>query len=403
LRPFRAFLSRALGGPAARLTLVLCSLFACNGMLLPFLGRWLEETHGLSGVEIAAILASAQLARVIAGPMIAAWADGFADRRTPLGILGAASLALYALFFAVDGFPALLATGFIAQTVAQAITPLAEGALIRVSARGYGGARGIASIAFIVGNAAGALLVARFGIGAVAVWALATMTAAAASTLFALAPDANDHAGNARGFRARLGEGLRLFLKPAFAAPIAAASLIQCGHAFYYGFSTLVWTKQGLSAPMIGALWAFGVIVEVGLLFTLARLERRFSPEALILIGGAASVARWAAMAFLPPEPVLWPLQGLHALTFAAVHVGALRLVQREAPGDIAGLAQTLYAALASGTLAGLAMMLAGVLYDGVGAGGYLPMAALAAAGTAILFFAHRGRAAAGPGTASGS
>ena len=44
----------------------------------------------------------------------------------------------------------------------------------------------------------------------------------------------------------------------------------------------------------------------------------------------------------------------LTALSFAAVHVGAMRLIYREAPESAAGLAQTLYAALASGLLMGV-------------------------------------------------
>lgn len=398
-------LGRAFTGPSARLTLVMCSLFCANGVTLPFMGRWLEETHGLSGVEIAAIVASAQLTRVIAGPMIAAWADGFSDRRTPLGILGVVALALYLVFFRMDGFAGLLVTGFLAMTVAQAMTPLVEGALMRLSGTGglsYGVARGVGSIAFILGNVGGALMIARFGIGAMVVWAIAAVAAAAVSAVFALESDPNAHSGSSGGFRARLKEGVKLFRKPSFAAPVAAASLIQCAHAFYYGFSTLVWTKQGLSDPVIGWLWAFAVAVEVGLLLTLPRFERRFSPEALILAGGIASCVRWTALAFLPPAALLWPLQMLHALSFAAVHVGALKLVQREAPPEIAGVGQTLYAALASGTLAGLAMLLAGALYDGVGQWGYLAMSVLAAAGAAMMLFAPRARAAPTHGTTTG-
>lgn len=369
---------------------------------MPFLGRWLEETHALSGVEIAAIVASAQLTRVIAGPVIAAWADGFADRRAPLRILAVLALGLYAAFFNTHGFLALLATGFLAQTAAQAITPLVEGALLRISGHGglpYGVARGIGSIAFIAGNVGGAMLVGRFGVGAAVIWALASLTATSLSALFALERDPIDHGDAPSGFRGRLREGLALFRKPSFAGPVIAASLIQCAHAFYYGFSTLVWTRQGLSDPVIGALWGFAVIIEVGLLLTLPRFERRFSPEALIMFGAVASVVRWGAMAFLPPAPLLWPLQMLHALTFAAVHVGALRLVQREAPSAIAGVAQTLYAALASGTLAGLAMLLAGALYDSVGAWGYAAMSALAGAGLVVMLLLRRGRAA---GTSAG-
>jgi PPP family 3-phenylpropionic acid transporter len=379
---------RTFGGPVGRLTLVMSCLFSGTGMLLPFLGRWLEERHGLRGVEIAAIVSGAQIVRFVVGPLIAAWADGFIDRRVAVRILSVAALALFAVFFNANGFWGLLVTCFVAQTFSQAMTPLVEGAILRSASlhggMSYGAARGIGSVAFIVSNIAGGALIARYGVDVVSVWVLLSMTGAAASAFVALAPDKVETAGEG-GFRGRLGEALGLFRKPAFALPVLAASLIQCSHAFYYGFSTLVWVRQGFSDALIGWLWGVAVMAEVGLLWSLPRFERRFTPEVLIAMGGAAAVVRWGALAFLPPAVVLWPLQGLHALTFAACHVGALRLVQREAPTAIAGVAQTLYAALASGTLAGLAMLLAGALYDRIGALGYLPMAALGGAGAALL------------------
>ncbi len=387
-------LQRTFGGPVGRLTLVMSCIFAGTGMALPFLARWLEEKHGLSGIEIAAVVSGAQLARFVVGPLIAAWADGFADRRTPLRVLSVAAVGLYAAFFYAEGFWALLIMSFLAQTAGMAMTPLVEGAILRGAIThgglSYGVSRGIGSLAFIVSNVIGGAMIARFGLDAVAVYVIASMAAAMLSTLFVLAPDRVETGEGGGGFRARLKEALGLFRNPAFAIPVAAASIIQCGHAFYYGFSTLVWVKQGFSDALIGWLWAFGAIIEVGLLWTLPRFERRFTPEALIALGGAAAVVRWAALAFMPPAELLWPLQALHALTFAATHVGALKLVQREAPVRIAGVAQTLYAALASGTLAGLAMLLAGALYDSVGALGYLAMAAFGAAGCAMMAAAIR-------------
>lgn len=371
------------------MALLLSCIFMGTGMALPFLARWLESTHGLSGVQIAAVLSSAQLARIAFGPPIGAWADGFTDRRTPLVMLACGATALYAVFFLVDGFVALLVSCFLAQTLSQAMTPLIEGAMLRRAlAEGgmsYGVARAIGSVAFIMANILGGLMIARFGVDVVGVWLVGAMAAALLTSAFALAPDPAPPQAETGGFRARLSSAVALFRRSAFAAPIAAASIIQCGHAFYYLFSTLIWVKQGLSDALIGQLWAFGVLAEVGLLWTLPRFERRFSPEALIALGGAASVIRWAALALTPPAFLLWPLQALHALTFAAVHVGALKLVQREAPAQIAGVAQTLYAALASGTLAGLAMLLAGALYDGAGALGYLSGAVAGALGLAIM------------------
>lgn len=380
----------------ARLTLVMSCVFCGNGMALPFLGRWLESAHGLNGVQIAAVVSSAQLLRVGVGPLFAAWADGFADRRIPPAMFACASLACYVLFFRVDGFAGLLATSFLAQTFSQAMVPLVEGALLRRSTveggMSYGVARGVGSFAFTVANVLGGVMVARFGVGVVALWLVGCMTAAAASAVFALAPDPAPAASAGAGFRDRLRVALALFRAPAFATSIAAASFIQCSHAFYYGFSTLVWVRQGLSDALIGWLWAFGVIVEIALLWMLPRFERRLNPEALIAVGGAGALARWAALALLPPAPLLWPLQGLHALSFAAAHVGALKLVQREAPLHVAGLAQTLYAALAYGTFAGLSMLLAGALYDRVGASGYLAMALFAGVGLVLMLSLGRTR-----------
>jgi PPP family 3-phenylpropionic acid transporter len=90
-------------------------------------------------------------------------------------------------------------------------------------------------------------------------------------------------------------------------------------------------------------------------------------------------------MAFAPLGPALWTLQALHAFTFAATHVGAMRVIQREAPEEVAGLAQTLYAALGGGLILGLATLSAGGLYDSVGAAGYGAMAAMAAVGGALI------------------
>jgi PPP family 3-phenylpropionic acid transporter len=90
-------------------------------------------------------------------------------------------------------------------------------------------------------------------------------------------------------------------------------------------------------------------------------------------------------MATAPLGPALWALQALHAFTFAATHVGAMRIIQREAPEEVAGLAQTLYAALGGGLILGLATVSAGALYDAGGAAGYGAMAAMAVLGGILI------------------
>ncbi|MBN8608910.1 MAG: MFS transporter [Caulobacterales bacterium] len=376
--PTSVFTSRA-----ARVTLVMSCLFATTGVTLVFLPRWLEIERGLSGAEIGAVLSLAQLARIFTGPAIAFWADGAQDRRTPFQLMAIAAIAAYAaFFFLAEGFWPLLVLGFLALSLVQALVPLIEAAILRATASGkmnYGVARGIGSVAFIFANVIGGVLISRFGLGAVVVWVLSALTLVIASSWLTLLPDPSQHQNTASS--ARLKAVFDLVKSRRFLVLIFACGLIQSAHAFYYGFSVMVWRGQGLSAETVGLLWAFGVSVEVAFLWSLGFFERRFSPETLILAGAGGGVLRWIAMGFAPTGWVLWPLQALHALSFAAAHVGAMRLLYRDTPDAQAAMAQTLYSTLSGGILIGASTLLSGVLYDAVGAQGYWAMALIALAG----------------------
>ena len=347
-----------LHSPAARVAAVFVAIFFCTGITMPFLTPWLTETRGLSGAEIGAIFSAAQLARLFTGSTLAAWADGFKDRRTPIVIFAAGAFLAYAAFFSVEGFWPIFWAAFLATTMVQQVIPLTEGMALRRTLDGampYGVVRGLGSGAFIIANTVGAAAIAVYGL------ALGLTILAAVR----LGADPAPPKASQMGFRRRLREGVALLANRRFILVVLGAGLIQASHAFYYVFSTVLWREQGLPDGVIGFLWAFGVLAEVGLLFALTRLERR--------------------MALAPLGPGLWALQALHALTFAATHVGAMRVIQREAPEEVAGLAQTLYAALGGGLIIGLATLGSGALYDTVGAGGYGVMAAMAALGGTLI------------------
>jgi PPP family 3-phenylpropionic acid transporter len=386
---------------AARVTLVMSAMFGTAGVILVFLPRWFEVERHLGGAEIGAILSLAQFARILTGPVIAHWADGAADRRTPLRLVSLAAVIAYAAFFTfAHDFISLLVLGFAALSLTQTMTPLLEAALLRATAQGrisYGFGRGAGSVVFIIANVAGGALIARFGLGAVVVWVLAGLIATTGSAWLALKPDPPLK----RSPHAHIGAGVGALLKSRrFVILLIACGLIQSAHAFYYSFSVLVWRGQGLSPDLIGWLWAFGGIVEVAFLWNLPSVERRVTPEALILMGAGGGALRWLCMGFGPTGLVLWPLQALHVTSFACAHVGAMRLLFREAPEASQAMAQTLYAATSAGILMGASTLLSGFLYDRVGAGGYWAMSAMAFAGgaLAILLIAPRSRA---PGATS--
>jgi MFS transporter, PPP family, 3-phenylpropionic acid transporter len=372
---------------AARVTLVMSCLFAMNGVVLPFLPRWLEIERGLGGAQIGLLLSLPLFLRALIGPAVAFWADGCADRRTPLRWLTLAAALAYAVFFFIPrDFPGLLFWGFAALSLSQCLFPLVEAALMRASQEGrlsYGVARGVASGAFVLGNVMGGFVIARFGQGATAVWVMIAFALSMLAAWRALRPDPSPPLALA-GARIRLAGAVALISNSRFLLIVLGCGLIQGAHGFYYGFSTLVWRGQGLADDVIGWLWAFGTLIEIAFLWSLPLLERRISPEGLILMGGAGATLRWTLLGFAPLGFVLWPIQGLHSLSFAAAHVGAMRLLFREAPEEAQGLAQTLYAALASGVMIGGAILLSGMLYDAYGARGYWAMAAMAACGSAV-------------------
>ncbi|HVZ99107.1 MAG TPA: MFS transporter [Caulobacterales bacterium] len=380
--------ARRLTSRVVRVTAVMCALFAAYGLVLPYLGRWLENERHLNGAEIGAVLSLSQLTRIVVGPLIAFWADGAADRRTPIRVLAAAAVVLFAaFFFLARDFPMLLALGFLALTCSQGLSPFVEGAVLRASEEGkvsYGLARGVGSAAFIIANILGGLAIARFGIGALVVWVMSAYALIAFTSWAGLKPEAAPPEARASSPRQRLSGAFALMRTRRFIILITACGLIQAAHGFYYGFSTILWRGQGVPADTIGLLWGFGTGVEVVFLWSLPLIERRMAPEALILLGAGGACTRWILMGLAPSGLALWPVQALHALSFASTHVGAMRLLYRETPAAAAGLAQTLYAALSSGLFMGLATLASGVLYDAIGVRGYWAMALVALCGGLI-------------------
>jgi PPP family 3-phenylpropionic acid transporter len=143
----------------------------------------------------------------------------------------------------------------------------------------------------------------------------------------------------------------------------------------------LLWKQQGISPGVVGLLWAWGVVAEIVFLWFLEPWRRRLGPWGLLAAGGAGAAVRWTAFAFSPSLWLLWPLQLLHGLSFAASYMGGLRLVERLSPPDSVSAAQTLSSALSAGVLIGLATIFSGALYDRYGALGYLAMSAMAVLG----------------------
>lgn len=359
-------------------------MFGGMGVSLPYAGLWMQA-QGLSGAEIGVLLAAPMLGRLATGPAIAVWADGFCHRRTPIALLASLAALGYGAAGLAEGFLAWAICWFVAAGAAAAIVPLTDVLALRAARReGFAFAvpRGFGSAAFVCANIAMGYVIRTAGSEAV-ILVVALIYAGAALTAWRVLPDepVRDGAPLAGWERFR-GMG-RLLKDPVLVTALAAIGAVQAAHAFYYGFSAILWRGQGIEAHMTGVLWAFAVVAEIVLMWFVEPWRRRRGVGAwsVLMIAATAATVRWALMAAAPPLWALWPLQALHAVSFAASYLAGVELIERLAPPDSQTAAQTLSSTLSAGVLIGAATLASGPLYDAWGAGGYLAMAGLAALG----------------------
>ena len=370
---------------ALRLALFYAAFFVYLGLSMPFLPAWLAA-KGLDAGEIGIVLAAPMVVRVLAVPLATRLADRLGMLRRALIAASAASVLGFALVGAVSGFLAILAAYALATALLAPVLPFADAFALRGLKRrtaSYGSVRLWGSVTFIVANVGGGLLLARLGAANV-IWAVVAalaLGAAAALALEPLAPEPEE------AVEARKPAG-HLFGSAAFVAVVMGASLIQASHAVMYGFATLQWSARGIPGPAIGVLWAIGVIAEVGLFALSSRVTGWFGAVGLIIVGGLGAVVRWTAMAFDPPGPALPLLQALHALSFAATHLGTMHYLALAAPARHGATAQGDFVAV-QGIVFAVAMSLSGGLVEAWGSRAYGMMAVAAAFGVGLAAWAR--------------
>ncbi|HYC74822.1 MFS transporter [Brevundimonas sp.] len=369
---------------AQRMALQYVLLFGATGVSLPFAGLWMRA-QGLSGAEIGTLLAAPMLARIVTGPALAVWADGFRYRRTPIALMGLVMAAGYGLAGLSDLYVVRAIGWFIGASAMGVLVPLTDVMTLRLAGRlgfSFSLPRGAGSAAFVVANIGMGALLLRSPADSVIVWLVAASLGLAAVAAFALPPEPVADGAPVAGLERFRGLG-RLMADPLFMTAIFAIGAVQAAHAFHYGFSAILWKSQGISEAVTGWLWAFGVTVEIALMWLFEPWRRRvgIGPWSLLIVGCVAAVLRWSLMAFAPPLWLLWPLQAVHALTFAATFLAGVQIVERLSPPAAQTAAQTLSSVLSAGVLIGLATAASGPLYDRFGFGGYWAMAGMALAG----------------------
>lgn len=373
---------------ALRLALFYGAVFASLGIYMPYLPIWLAW-RGMTPAEIGWLTACPMFMRVVATPVITFVADRRGDLRETILVASWFGLGASLLLGRAEGFWPILLLVLIFQIAHQSILPLTEAKAlrgVRAYDLDYGRIRLWGSVAFILANLAGGMVIAQFMGGAVLVMvtvtlALVVVAAHALPRDRGVVGNAVDVAGGKSVPRLRFADLRRLALSPWFLVLMVASGAIQSSHAVYYAFSALHWRTLGISDGWIGGLWGLGVAAEVGLFAISGRLLRWIGAPGLLIVGGAAGVLRWLAMAGDPSFGWLVVLQCLHALTFGATFLGALNILQSSVPEAQAASAQGLHAALAPGIIMGGVTVMSGQIYGPLQASSFLVMSGIALVG----------------------
>ena len=318
---------------AIRSAVFCATVFVGIGISLPFFPLWLAE-QGFSGSEIAMIVAAPLFARTIFTPLLAAAADRFSHLALASALYALAAGLLISSLAIFSGFWSVLVISAAAFMVWNTLIPLADTVIIagvRDHGIDYARVRLWGSVGFIAGSIGAAVAMREFRSDGLF---LLLVVAFFAGSLIALALPRVSAAGNPLE---RVGVR-QAFSDPVLRRALFAGNLVLASHAAYYVFGSLYWERHAFSAGAIGVLWSLGVVAEIGLFFA-AKLLPEWDARRFLLAGAAGALLRWALFPFATTLVAALPLQILHALSFACVHIGIMMAIGAVAtPGHTAQL-----------------------------------------------------------------
>jgi len=381
--------ARTEADPRPRIAFLYAAKFAHLGIVMPFLAPWMLG-RGLRPAAIGVLLALPPLFKIVAPWCWGRWADRGGRRRELLAVAALGAGAALAGMVTAQGL-ALLALLMTLYSFARSpVLPYIEAtSLEQAERRGfdYGSIRLWGSLAFVVTSS---------GIGALQGWiSLETGLLVAAAMLALcglLAPTLPAPLKTTDGGKAERGapgataaedrKGLVRFL--------AACALMQASHGAYYTFYSIRLQDLGYGPAAIGLLWALATIAEILLLLRMDRIVARLGTQAVLVASLVVAAARWALIGSFSSAGWLIVGQTLHAVTYAAFHVAAIRVVYRRFGPLHRAKGQAMYSGMTFGLGLFAGSLVAGWLVEPLG----LPVVFLASAGVALTALLVLGRTA---------
>jgi MFS transporter, PPP family, 3-phenylpropionic acid transporter len=355
-----------------------------SGVQLPFLPLWLQA-KGLDTTGIAMIVAGMMAVRVVGAPLFAWIADHFGNRRLVIQMCAGLAFASYLLLAISNGFGAIMTMALVAAFAFAPVFALTEGFSVDgAAAHGldYGRLRLWASLSFLTGAlGSGALLTVLDPLSTAWLMAIAQGLSFLATLLLPAEPDKPLEPEEPPTLPTR---ALPLLFASSFPLLMLAAGLGQASHGMLNGFGSVYWTALGFNTFNIGMLWTIAVTAEVLLFANSNRIVAALGPSKLLLIGLCGGLLRWLSMAVTTSLEVTMLVQVLHALSFAATHLGTMHFIRLMVPVHIKNRAQGFYSAISGGLLMTASIWSSGLLYREYAGQTYIFMACISVAALAL-------------------
>jgi PPP family 3-phenylpropionic acid transporter len=365
--------------------LLYAAMYAAFGVASPFLPAFLSA-RGLAPEQLGLALGAGTAVRLLTAPLAGRIGDLIQALRIVLIVCLALAASVTLGYLAAHGFWSLLGMSLLHAASLAPITILADALALGSASplpssgrRGfeYGWVRGTGSAAFIAGTLLSGQAVSAFGLDAIVGWQALLLGAAA---LAATRVPELIYNRTADVVRAPARGVLILLRLPLFRNLVLVAALILGSHAMHDAFAVIRWSAAAISPITISLLWSESVAAEVVVFFVIGPgLVTRLTPAGALAVASLAGVLRWVVAAQTTDVIALALVQPLHGVTFALLHLAAMRLLARIVPQGLEGTAQAIYGTIGIGAASALLTFISGALYGRLGAQGFWIMAALCA------------------------
>ncbi|ROT99989.1 MFS transporter [Marinobacter sp. R17] len=335
--------------------------FALLGAMLPYWSLYLED-RGFSYLQIAALMATIQLTKIVA-PNVWGWLGDRTGQRVRLVRLGSVVGAIcFTGVFLEPGFYGLMLVMLAFTFFWNAILPLYE--VITLQGLGkdrarYGRVRLWGSVGFIASVALVGLILEYLP--------LEWLPAILMPLFFGIAVAAFCVPSRQGQIRPQTEPGgLRaIVMQSTVLAFFAMNFLLQVSHGAYYTFFSIHLESLGYDKFSVGLLWSLGVAAEIVLFIVMHRVFRRYSARTIAIGALVLTGLRWMLIAeYSADVPILVFAQLLHAASYGALHAVSVNYIHSYFGHQHHGQGQALYSGLTYGAGGAVGAWLSGLLVE---------------------------------------